>query len=67
MSKHNMTDDTFRRAVFVHKQHPDDIGLLDAIAHYSRADPFRVNDEPSAHVDAVGPRAERAPHSRGDD
>jgi len=67
MSKYNMSDDTFRRAVFVAKQHPDDIGLLDAIAHYSRGDPFRVDGEMPAHADAVGPGAERAPHTRGDD
>jgi len=66
MSKYNMDDERFRRAVFVAKQHPDGIGLLDAIAHYSRGDPFRVDETETANVDAVGPRAERAPHSRGD-
>lgn len=65
MSKYNMDDERFRRAVFVAKQHPDDIRLLDAIAHYSRGDPFRVDGMETADVDAVGPRAERAPHSRG--
>jgi len=39
MSKWSGNDERFARAVFVSKQHPDDIGLLDAIAHYSRADP----------------------------
>jgi len=39
MSKWSDTDERFERAVFVSRQHPDDIDLLDAIAHYSRADP----------------------------
>lgn len=37
-------DDRFERAVFVSRQHPDDISLLDALAHYSRADPYRIDD-----------------------
>lgn len=36
------TDDRFTCAVFVARQHPADISLLNAIAHYSRADPFEL-------------------------
>ncbi|WP_435075249.1 hypothetical protein [Halorubrum sp. HHNYT27] len=35
-------DERFTRAVFVARQYPADISLLDAIAHYSRADPFEL-------------------------
>ena len=45
MSKWSNNDDRFQRAVFVARQHPDDISLLDAIAHYSRADPTDLRDE----------------------
>ncbi len=45
MSKWSNHDERFERAVFVSQQHPDDISLLDAIAHYSRADPYEITDE----------------------
>jgi len=63
MSRHGMSDERFRKAVFVSRQHPDDIDLLDALAHYSRADPFRVGG-PTEAVDGVGARANNAPHDR---
>ena len=44
-SSHDAHDERFERAVFVARQHPDDIGLLEAIAHYSRADPFEITEE----------------------
>ena len=48
MSKWSNHDERFERAVFVSRQHPDDINLLDAIAHYSRADPFEISGERAA-------------------
>jgi len=44
MSKWSGNDERFERAVFVSKQHPDNISLLDAIAHYSRADPTDLTE-----------------------
>ena len=45
MSKWINHDERFERAVFVSRQHPDDISLLNAIAHYSRADPYQIEEK----------------------